>query len=197
MTEWEGPQHERRHPPFQEGNRVALKYGAFSPRVVDPQAAARVAEVLLTEELAYLADPSFRESLWTWATRRTQADLIYAQIVEHQAHGRCLGCKRCRGWEERWSKFDRAAERAAGKLGLDPEARSEILQRLAAANVYGGEREARDLLTSLAEALGIEPVEKAAAPGLAQVVELPAGGESWVREAMEAEAARVVDGELG
>lgn len=159
-TQWQ-PQNPRQHPPFEPGNQLAVKHGAFSPRLVEADA-ERLVQVLLDDEnLSFLRNSSFGDALQRWANHRAAADRLLAGLVQHHKPKPCGGCKRCLAWETRWLRFDQTAERAAEKLGLDPAARADILAKLVDAGLWQREDDPRSLLRSLGEALGLFPKEDA------------------------------------
>ena len=140
--------------PFEKGNQAARTHGAYSAAARLPRVQQLVAWVLAQEALAHISDESFRPAVFRWAERQAMADLMFAALERHHTEraddsGVCPGCKKCRGWEERWQKFDRTAERAAAAIGLDPQSRATLLDRMNATGLLNLAEEASDLLSGL------------------------------------------------
>jgi hypothetical protein len=62
--------------PFQPGNQVGLRHGAWSPRRTSPLATELVELVLADPALTYLHAPQWRPALWSWATSEAQTQLL-------------------------------------------------------------------------------------------------------------------------
>lgn len=131
-----GPAHGTR-PPFEKGNLLARKHGAFSRRIVDPVAEEVIAEAV--EVAPYLDRPEFRPAVEAWARSEAQARLVDDWI---QAHGLfdeegnptiSIGSLVA---IERLAKENRAA------LGLDPASRAKIEKDLALVRGSRGDLEA-------------------------------------------------------
>ncbi|MDQ3218235.1 MAG: hypothetical protein M3Q18_10375 [Actinomycetota bacterium] len=76
----------RTFPPFEEGNQVALRHGARSPRVVEPLAdecREYIERIIEAEDISYLKLPSFQIALdnlaWSWA----QVLKLRQWVLEH------------------------------------------------------------------------------------------------------------------
>src|SRR5438105_4778631 len=77
----------RTHPPFEPGNVMALRHGAYSPRKVDPLATELVEQLLAQaaapgSSVAYVAEPSYRPSVWAWARVEARVQLLVEYLEE-------------------------------------------------------------------------------------------------------------------
>jgi len=70
------PENERQHPPFERGNEVALRHGAYSPRKADPLAGELVDLVLADPAASHAHAPHHRPALWAWARAEAQVQLL-------------------------------------------------------------------------------------------------------------------------
>lgn len=151
-----GPARRYRWETFTEGNEAATTHGAFSDRRIDPRADELVAWAKTQRSADWLGDASYDPILRRWARREARSTLVYEALVDHQAGDDCDGtCKRCRRWVDLWQKLDRAAERSAATLGLDPTSRAELLLKLRQAGVLdlAEQAAARAAVSRLAEVL--------------------------------------------
>ena len=131
-----GPAHGTR-PPFEKGNLLARKHGAFSRRTVDPVAEEVIAEAV--EVAPYLDRPEFRPALEAWARSEAACRLVDEWIQanglfdedgkETMSIGSLISL-------ERLAKDQRAA------LGLDPASRTRIEKDLAIVRGSRGDLEA-------------------------------------------------------
>jgi hypothetical protein len=134
-------------PPFDSGNQVALKSGAYSPRKLDPLTEELV-ERLVTEaaadgsRIAYLRDGTFIASIWGWARAEARVLLLTAHFDEIGWFGEE---GQARPGTETVTRWETLAMNQRDKLGLDPTSRSRLLRDLAATATA-----APDLLAALA-----------------------------------------------
>lgn len=182
--------------PFEKGNQAARKHGAYSQTARLPRVMQLVSWVLSQDALAHISDESFRPALFRWAERQAMADLMFTALEEHHRDRVCPGCKQCRGWEERWARFDRSAERAGAAIGLDPESRATLLERMNSAGLLNLADEASSMLGDLfkhmqrfvvVEEYVDDLVRRLEAAGL-PVPEMPSWGDGAESQAGELEA---------
>lgn len=110
-------------PPFTEGNTVAMRHGARSPRHVQPIADALLAEI--SDVAPWAMRPAFAGEVAAWAHAEARCRLLRAWIDEH-------GLLSAEGLKAADS-LDRAERRAANarqQLGLTPMALSRIMATL-------------------------------------------------------------------
>lgn len=118
-------------PPFEPGNTVARRHGAFAADVED--AAVEMVDGLLDVPSAeYLRDPIYLPSLWSWAVAEVRARRLAAYVVE-QGELDEEGTPRpaleaLRTWETR-------ASNERDRLGLSPLSRARLGRDVAAQNV--------------------------------------------------------------
>lgn len=117
-------------PPFEPGNTVAVRHGAYSPRRVDPLAQEILAAV---EGTVSWWTPADRAQAWRWARLEARCQLL----VEHLAD---LGGDLDSEGNERpasalLTRLELQASNLASKLGLDPLSRARLGRDVAAAQV--------------------------------------------------------------
>jgi hypothetical protein len=127
------------HPPFEDGNDVALRHGAYSPRRVDPLASELVeAEVARASvegsATSYLAEPSYRPALWAWGRAEARCQLIVEWLEDKasigiDSDGEELGALRA------LARFEQRAMAMRSRLGLDPLSRARLGRDVAAGSV--------------------------------------------------------------
>lgn len=118
MTCREG--HAPKHPDFAEGNTVAMKAGAHSPRVVSPLA-AELAAVLVAQR-PDLAEHEY--SVMAWARTEVQAGLLRSYIDEHglvDEKGKPRDAML-----RHLASFERLASTLRDRLGLDPRSQAAL-----------------------------------------------------------------------
>ena len=125
-------------PPFEPGNVLAIKHGAYSPRVVTPIAEEILTLLLGDDDVRFLRGAAMRPELWRYAHRQARVELLRAALDEHSED--CTACEKCISLEERWQRADAEASKSAMRLGLDPLARAQIMRELPDLR----EQEARD-----------------------------------------------------
>lgn len=133
--------------PFQPGNTIQLRHGAFSPRKVEPLA-GEIAERTLADaaqdgsRTAYLAEPSYRPALWAWARTEARIQLVSEWL---QAHGGDLETDgEVRSAARLLNELEASATRSRSSLGLDPLSRARLGKDIAAqtvdlARLYAGQ----------------------------------------------------------
>lgn len=74
-TTW-APAFEGQRPPFQPGNKLGLRHGAYDAERTDPIARRYLAELAADPTLSYLDQPRFAAGLWQWATAQARVQLL-------------------------------------------------------------------------------------------------------------------------
>lgn len=117
-------------PPFEPGNEVAVRHGAYSPRRVDP-----LAQQILTavEGTVTWWTPADRAQVWRWARLEARCQLLVEHLDE-------LGGDLDADGNERpaaalLTRLEQQASNLASKLGLDPLSRARLGRDVAAAQV--------------------------------------------------------------
>lgn len=126
------------HPPFEPGNQVALKHGAYQPRRFEPLALELV-ESTLTEagreggQTGYLLEASYRAALWAWARTEARVQLVSEWLIDRGAEldvdGEVLGAASL------LNRLEARAESLRARLGLDPLSRARLGRDVASAQV--------------------------------------------------------------
>lgn len=138
MSDWT-PQNDRQHPPFEPGNRVALRHGAKSPRVLEPAARSIVDELLEQPGLSYLRDPAYTVAVEHYGKAVARVELLERWLSER--FGRWLADPDSIPSQDRrrLMALEAMRDRAEGKvqywssrLGLDPLSRSKLGRNVAA-----------------------------------------------------------------
>lgn len=117
-------------PPFQAGNEAAVTHGAYTPKKVNPRANEIVAD-LLTHGPDYLANPSFRPTLWLLAQTLSRIELIQEWLDAQGGEFAEDKKGRIQIASERLTRLTRLAADLAGKLGGDPLTQAKIQKDLA------------------------------------------------------------------
>ncbi|MFR9803144.1 hypothetical protein ACL02T_12675 [Pseudonocardia sp. RS010] len=112
-------------PPFEDGNEVALRHGAYSPRKVNPLAAELVEHVLHDPDLGYLAAPSYRPAVWAWAAAEAQCQLLDEHLAQFGPDPD-FGDRRVSAAYTAHHKAATRADNARRRLGLDPLSRARL-----------------------------------------------------------------------
>lgn len=110
-----------------QGNLLALKHGAHSPRLVEPIAAEYAA--VAVESLPFLADPSYAGALRSWARTEARIERIENWL---QDRGDLDDEGNVRPATEMLIKLKRLAIKERAALGLDAMGRIKIGTNLAA-----------------------------------------------------------------
>lgn len=175
-------------PPAGPGNGLALVHGARSAKIVDPLAEEIVTETLADEGTSYLAEPKYAAALRAWSRAEARV-LLLAVALEHRGLADDEGNPS--PWLAAVERAEAAAERARGRLGLDPLSRSKISAATAAAS-----RDGMAALLTRGRAL-VEAAETPAA--VAAYAETPDDGRSPVsddaRGSEQVFEPEVIDGE--
>lgn len=129
------PEFQGQRPPFAEGNELALKHGAGSPRRRDPIAQALVAELLLDTSVEYLKAPRFAGAVQAWAVAEAKCALISnwvdsmpIEVAAESKQGQTSPLELLRKWET-------TAQTHRSRLGLDPLSAARLGKDVAATHV--------------------------------------------------------------
>jgi hypothetical protein len=130
LVSWPEPVHDRRHPPAEEGNELALKHGAYSPRRVEPLAAElvdRVRAMVAADEvrLGYLLEPQFSAALWAWARCEARVQLLEEYLLDESVDGLDLDGEVVPA-AMHLERLERRALKLRERLGLDPLSRARL-----------------------------------------------------------------------
>jgi hypothetical protein len=74
-VEWT-PAFPGQRPPFQPGNDLAVKHGAYSPYRVDPLAHQFRDEILSSPDMAYLQKPQYAATFWAYCRTAARVQLL-------------------------------------------------------------------------------------------------------------------------
>jgi len=133
------PEFPGQRPPFEQGNQLALRHGAYSPRKVEPLAAELVASVLAEEATSYLRAVHWRPAVWAWARAEAQAQLLSEYLAKAgEVSGDGVGDLRAEDVKAAYLLLHRAETRATkerGRLGLDPLSAARLGRDRAAAQL--------------------------------------------------------------
>lgn len=132
-------------PPFQPGNQLALKHGAFSAARTDPIAQRFIAEIAADDNTAYLAQPRFQSQLWTWAIAAARVELLSAWIDDMSLEAATFSGKGQVSPLELLRKWITTAQTLSARLGLDPLSAARLGKDIA----QGRQADAAGLLTRL------------------------------------------------
>lgn len=118
-------------PPFAEGNELAVKHGATSPRKVDPVAQALAVELLADSAVEYLRAPRYASAVQAWALAEAKCALISAWVdgmpialAAESKQGQTSPLELLRKWEA-------TAQTHRARLGLDPVSAARLGKDLA------------------------------------------------------------------
>jgi hypothetical protein len=116
------PNHERQHPPFEPGNQVAARHGAYSPRKVDPLAKTFVDLVLEDPAVVQLRAPHWRPALWAWARAEASVQLLTEYLTAQGGEDGVgdLDQERIRSAYLLLHRAESRASTCRSRLGLDP-----------------------------------------------------------------------------
>lgn len=132
MPDWYRPP----RPPFEPGNEMAAKHGAYSPRKVDPLAGAFVDAVLADGGARHAHAQVYRPALWAWARAEAQVQLLTEYLaVAGEAAGEGVGDLESERVRAAYLLLHRAEARALSgraRLGLDPLSRARLGKDVAA-----------------------------------------------------------------
>lgn len=108
-------------PPFQPGNQIGLRHGAFSPRRLEPLADELLERAIGSE--SYLAEPDYRPALEAWARAEARCILVAEWLAEN---GILDGRGRPRPAADYAIRLERLASEHRARLGLDPLSRARL-----------------------------------------------------------------------
>lgn len=125
------PEFPGQRPPFSDGNELAVKHGAQSPRKVDPVAQALAVELLADSAVAYLRAPRYAAAVQAWATAEAKCALISTwvegmsiELAAESKQGQTSPLELLRKWEA-------TAQTHRSRLGLDPMSAARLGKDLA------------------------------------------------------------------
>lgn len=114
------PEFEGQRPPFQPGNELAVKHGAYSAKRIDPVAAGFRDEILASPAMQYLTEPQYAAIFWQYCrtAARIQAieDALDGMTIEQAAYSG----KGQTSWLELLRKWTTTLTTLASRCGLDP-----------------------------------------------------------------------------
>jgi hypothetical protein len=121
-------------PPFEPGNRVSVRHGAFSDRIIGERA-LEIRELLL-DRYPYLADDAFTEALYRYTRAEARAVILHNYIMEKlETEG--VEAVRPYLWAE-VRGADLLAQKCGTDCGVDPAGHARIARDLGlAANIRG------------------------------------------------------------
>ena len=133
-TIWE-PEFEGQRPPFQAGNQIAVKHGAFTPGTVDPLAVRYVDAMMDDGDLPpMIRAPYFREAVYGYCLARAKRDLIAAWIANMPIQSAADSDRGKTPPLELLRKWESTVDNKAKALGLTPAAWVRIHRDLAGAH---------------------------------------------------------------
>lgn len=112
--------------PFERGNEVAKRHGAFSPRYVEPRAAELIEAA--TAAIPFLAAPEYSPAIHAWGRAEASVSLLAEWLGQH---GLIDDDGKPRPAVEALLKFERLALEHRGRLGLDPTSRAKLEREMA------------------------------------------------------------------
>jgi len=110
---WPEPTWDRRHPPFERGNAVALRHGVWSDRRIDPVAVELTAAVFADRPDL----KAYPEVVAAWARAEARCLLIDGYLVQH---GLVDDTGKPHPILAHVVRFENLAARLRERLGLDP-----------------------------------------------------------------------------
>lgn len=112
-------------PPFESGNELAVKHGAYSARHLQPVAEKLTAAVLADLDLNYLHAPSYRPALEAWAATEARVILLEQWISEMTLAAQA-DSKQKTSYLELLRQWEASALTHRSRLGLDPLSRARL-----------------------------------------------------------------------
>lgn len=106
--------------PFQPGNLVPLRHGAYSPRRVEPLAQELVDVVLADPSTAYLQAARWRPAVWAWARAEARCQLLGEWLMDRADPAGLDEAGDITPALRALSKWESIALHHRGRLGLDP-----------------------------------------------------------------------------
>lgn len=110
-------------PPFEEGNLVALRHGARSPRVLQPIVDAILAEVV--QSAPWAMRPAYAAELTSWAWAEARCQILRHWIDEHS-----LLSDEAQQAAGELARAESRAASARDRLGLNPLALARLMTTL-------------------------------------------------------------------
>jgi hypothetical protein len=149
-------------PPFEEGNLVALRHGARSPRVLQPIVDAVLAEAAVSASWAMR--PAFAAELTSWAWAEARCRVLRHWIDEHS-----LLSEESQQAAGELARAEARAATARDRLGLNPLALARLMTTLDSApagtdddGLAGLKAEGRRIVEARESALAAEAGAEAA-----------------------------------
>lgn len=123
--------------PFEPGNSVGLRHGAWSVRRVDPVATSLVEQLLADDDVAYLREPRWAAAVAAWGRCEARVELLLTYIAGLAVEGQLgdLDDPKVVTAYKLLERFEASAVQQRGRLGLDPLSASRIGRDKAAAGV--------------------------------------------------------------
>lgn len=118
-------------PAFEPGNQVSVgnigprTHGAYSARVVDPLVAQLVSDVLALDSVAWLRESAYRPAVEAWARAEAKVQTI-SVYLERQEEDGLLDVPKVEAALNLLARFEKQAESARTRLGLDPLSRARL-----------------------------------------------------------------------
>lgn len=138
-------------PPFEEGNELSIRHGAFSQRRISARA-LEIRDALLVA-YPYLADDVFMEALERYTREEARALLLHEYVMRVAEEQGVEAVK-----PYLWTEAARAAanaQRFAQDCGLDPTGHAHVARDLGLAKAAGGRWKGDDLLALAARGRAI------------------------------------------
>lgn len=114
------PEFDRQRPPFEPGNELAVKHGAFSDKRTDPIANRFLDEVMSDPTTTYLTAPRFANQLWQWCVASARVQLLSEWVdgmtmaaAAESGKGQVSPLELLRKWMS-------TLQTLSARLGLDP-----------------------------------------------------------------------------
>lgn len=114
------PAFPRQRPPFAKGNDLAVKHGINSMALVRPIADEFIATLQTDPALAYLAQPRFAAAVDAWAIAEAKVVLINEYMAAMNSGEAIRNDRGQKSVTDQADTLAASAERARGRLGLDP-----------------------------------------------------------------------------
>jgi len=129
------PEFEGQRPPFQPGNQMAVKHGAFTPARINPVAEQIIAGIHADDDLSILRMPAFQYGLWAYATAAARVlrleewvDSMPIQQAADSDRGKTSPLELLRKWQT-------YMDNKAARLGLDPISYAKLHKTVASTKV--------------------------------------------------------------
>lgn len=129
------PAFKGQRPPFQPGNQLNLRHGAFSPARTDPIAHGFINELVSDPATAYLGQPRFSAALWHWASAQAKVQLLSEWVDGMEIQDAADSDKGKTSALELLRKWIATAQTQAARLGLDPLSAARLGKDVASTQV--------------------------------------------------------------